>query len=118
LWQVFLFLQKTFFMNYPEIIQNLPKIDIPIKGVFAHLLQGEYNQLVFFSFTEHTEIPMHSHGARWGIVFDGKIDLTIGENTKTYRKGDSYYIQPGEKHGGKIYKGFKAIDFFEEVDRY
>lgn len=105
-------------MNYPEIIKSLPALTIPVQGAEANLLQGANNQLVFFEFTEDTAIPMHSHGAQWGIVVDGKIDLTIGGQTKTYQKGDSYFIKAGEFHGGKIYKGFKAIDFFEEANRY
>ena len=105
-------------MNYPNIIKNLPKIDIPLNGVEAFLMQSKSNQLVFFDFKENTNIPMHSHGAQWGIVVDGKIDLTIGGVEKTYQKGDSYYIKAGEEHGGKIYAGFKAIDFFDDKDRY
>ncbi len=105
-------------MNYPEIIKNLPKINVPINGVEANLMQSPDNQLVFFEFKEDTEIPMHSHGAQWGIVVDGKIDLTIGGIEKTFVKGDSYNIKAGEIHGGKIYAGFKAIDFFEDADRY
>jgi len=105
-------------MDYPKIITDLPKIEIPLNGVEGFLMQSKNNQLVFFEFTEDTEIPMHSHGAQWGIVVDGKIDLTIGSTTKTYRKGDSYTIKAREEHGGKIYKGFKAIDFFEDADRY
>lgn len=105
-------------MNYPDIIKALPKVSIPLPGADAFLFQGKANQLVFFEFNEDTEIPMHSHGAQWGIVVDGRIDLTIGNETKTYRKGDHYFIPPGVKHGGKIFKGFKAIDFFEEKDRY
>lgn len=105
-------------MNYPEIIKNLPKIDVPINGVDAYLMQSENNQLVFFNFNEDTEIPMHSHGAQWGIVVDGKIDLIIGGIEKTFVKGDSYNIKAEEIHGGKIYAGFKAIDFFEDADRY
>ncbi|MCF8369741.1 MAG: cupin domain-containing protein [Bacteroidales bacterium] len=105
-------------MDYPQIIKDLPKASIPLNGATAHLLQGQNNQLVFFDFKEDTEIPMHMHGAQWGIVVDGKIELTIGGKTKTYQKGDSYSIKAGEEHGGKIYAGFKAIDFFEEKDRY
>ena len=105
-------------MNYPNIIKNLPKIDIPLNGVEAFLMQSKSNQLVFFDFKENTNIPMHSHGAQWGIVVDGKIDLTIGGVEKTYQKGESYYINAGEEHGGKIYAGFKAIDFFEDAERY
>jgi len=109
---------KNSIMNYPNIIKKLPKIDIPLNGVEAFLMQSKNNQLVFFEFNEDTEIPMHSHGAQWGIVVDGKIELTIGGVMKTYQKGDSYNIKAYEEHGGKIYAGFKAIDFFEDRDRY
>jgi len=105
-------------MNYPEIIQTLPKINIPINGVGAYLMQSQSNQLVFFEFKEDTEIPLHSHGAQWGIVVDGKIKLSIGGIINTYVKGDSYFIPSGTEHGGKIFAGFKAIDFFEDADRY
>ena len=104
--------------TYPKIIKSLPKINIPIKSVVGHLMQSKENQLVFFEFNEDSEIPMHSHGAQWGIVVDGKIELTIGDNTQVYQKGDQYYIPAGVKHGGKIFNGFKAIDFFDEKDRY
>ena len=104
--------------TYPKIIKSLPKINIPIKSVVGHLMQSKENQLVFFEFNADSEIPMHSHGAQWGIVVDGKIELTIGDNTQVYQKGDQYYIPAGVKHGGKIFKGLKAIDFFDEKDRY
>ena len=105
-------------MDYPEIIKNLPKINIPLNGVEAFLMQSKNNQLVFFDFKEDTEIPLHSHGEQWGIVVDGKIELSIGGIIKTYVKGDSYFIPAGTEHGGKIFAGFKAIDFFDDVDRY
>jgi len=60
-------------MNYPKIIKSLPSVDIPLPGVSANLMQSKNNQLVFFDFSEDTEIPMHSHGAQWGIVADGTI---------------------------------------------
>ncbi len=105
-------------MDYPVIIEKLPPVDISLKGARGFLLQSPDNQLVFFDFKDDTEIPMHSHGAQWGIVVDGKIDLTIGGAKKTYIKGDSYSIPAGTLHGGRIYAGFKAIDFFEDRDRY
>lgn len=105
-------------MDYPAIIKKLPPVNIPLPGVEAFLHQGPSSQLVFFDFNEDTEIPMHSHGAQWGIVVAGKIDLTIGTNTRTFRKGDHYTIPAGTPHGGKVYAGFKAIDFFDDADRY
>jgi quercetin dioxygenase-like cupin family protein len=76
--------------TYPEIIKTLPKVKIPLNGAEAYLMQSQNNQLVFFEFNEDTEIPLHSHGAQWGIVVDGKIELSIGGLIKTFRKGDSY----------------------------
>ena len=105
-------------MDYPDIIRNLPEAFVPVQGVEAHLLQGRKNQVVFFNFPQDTLIPMHQHGAQWGIVVDGHIELTIGNSKQVYRKGDSYYIPSGILHGGMAFKGFKAIDFFDEADRY
>ena len=106
------------FMSYPDIITKLPHINLPIKGVKSYKLQGQNNQLVFFEFTEEAVIPEHSHKAQWGIVVNGRIDLTIGGLEITYKKGDSYFIPDGVKHSAKIYKGFSAIDFFDQPDRY
>jgi len=105
-------------MNYPEIISKLPKINVPINGVKGYLLQGRDHQLVFFDFAESSTIPPHSHGAQWGIVVDGEIRLTISGAEKTYRKGDSYFIPAGTEHSGFTSAGFKAIDFFDQPNRY
>lgn len=105
-------------MNYPQIIQKLPSVKLPIKGVKSHKLQGPNNQLVFFEFTEVVIVPEHAHKAQWGIVVDGKIDLTIGGLQITYKKGDTYFIPDGVRHSAKVYKGFSAIDFFDQPDRY
>ncbi len=105
-------------MSYPKIIKKLPSVELPIKGVKSYKLQGPKNQLVFFEFNEEIEIPEHSHKAQWGIVVDGKIDLTIGGLQITYKKGDSYFIPDGVKHSAKVHKGFCAIDFFDQPDRY
>jgi len=105
-------------MNYPEIIKNLPQIKIPIKGVKAYKMQSLNNQLVFFDFAEEIYIPEHSHKAQWGIVVEGRIDITIGGLELTYKKGDTYFIPDGVKHSAKVYKGFCAIDFFDQPDRY
>ncbi|MBW2237576.1 MAG: cupin domain-containing protein, partial [Deltaproteobacteria bacterium] len=38
------------------------------------------------------DLPEHSHAAQIGIVLEGRIDLTIAGKTKTYKKGDRYFI--------------------------
>ena len=105
-------------MKYPEIITRLEKIKSLPNGVDGFLLQGKETQLVFFEFNEVTTIPTHSHGAQWGIVVDGEIMLKISGVEKKYQKGDSYFIPEGAEHSGITSSGFKAIDLFNQADRY
>ncbi|KPU28344.1 cupin [Caloranaerobacter sp. TR13] len=106
------------FNVFPKEILNLPEADIPIKGVKAYLFQGDSYQILFMKFSEDVELPEHSHGSQWGIVLEGKIELDINGERKTYVKGDRYYIPSGVKHSGKIYAGYADITFFGEKDRY
>jgi quercetin dioxygenase-like cupin family protein len=103
---------------FAEMIRNLPEIDIPVEGVRGWLLQGENSQIVFFDIQPVGEIPLHKHGAQWGIVVEGEMDLTIGDDTKRYKKGDWYYIPSGTMHGAKFATRVHVIDVFEDTDRY
>ena len=103
---------------FPEPIRNLPQADIPLNGIKAYLSQAENHQIVFMEFTEDVELPEHCHEAQWGIVLEGRIDLTIDGVERTYSKGDRIFIPKGVKHSGKIYAGYADISFFNEKDRY
>ena len=65
---------------FPQIIKELPEMDIPIEGLKAYLAQENNNQILFMEFEEDVEIPPHKHKAQCGIVLEGKIDLTINGN--------------------------------------
>lgn len=103
---------------FPQPITELPEADIPIDGLKAYLSQGSEHQIVFMQFTKDFEMQEHSHESQWGIVFEGKIDLTIDGKMQTYRKGDRYFIPKGAIHSGKIYAGYSDMSFFNEPDRY
>jgi quercetin dioxygenase-like cupin family protein len=103
---------------YGEMIQNLPDANIPFKGVKGKLFQGENHQIVFFVIEAIGEVAEHSHGAQWGVVFEGEMDLTIDGVTKTYKNGDHYYIPSGVKHSANFKKRTQLMDFFEDKDRY
>lgn len=107
--------QESFF---PEIITKLPEPDIPIEGVKSYLLQGESQQVIFMSFDKDVEVPAHSHEGQWAVVMDGEIELTIGDKTRTYRRGDTYFIPKGVKHSARIKKGYKDSTLFDQRDRY
>ena len=103
---------------WPEIVREMPEADIPFEGVSGRLMQGPDQQLVFFDIEPIGEVAPHSHGAQWGIVVDGEMDLTIGGETKTLRKGDSYFILAGIVHSAKFRTKVRVIDLFADADRY
>ncbi|HET9911859.1 MAG TPA: cupin domain-containing protein [Anaerolineales bacterium] len=103
---------------FPQPIRNLPEADIPLKGIKAYLSQSENHQIIFMEFGEDVELPEHSHADQVGIVLEGKIELVIGNEKRTYIKGDRYYIPEGVKHSGKIHAGYADVTFFNEPNRY
>lgn len=103
---------------FPEAIEKLPLADIPMEGLTAYLMQGRDQQVLFMNFENDVELPEHTHGAQYGIVLEGQIDLSIDGEIRSYHKGDRYYIPAGVKHHGKIHAGYADVTFFDEKDRY
>ena len=103
---------------YPEMITNLPEADIPFDGVKGWLLQGNDNQVVFFDIAPIGEVAEHAHGAQYGFVIDGEMELTIGGVTTTYKKGDSYFIPEGVMHSAVFKSRTFVMDVFADHDRY
>jgi len=103
---------------FPESIRDLPQADISLHGLKAYLSQSGDQQILFMEFDEDVEIPEHSHESQWGVVLEGRIDLTIEGVEQTYAKGDRVFIPKGARHSGRIYAGYADISFFNEPDRY
>jgi quercetin dioxygenase-like cupin family protein len=107
-------------MPYPDFITAFPSIDVPfpVDVVQTAVVKSELGLVAFFTFLKDMELPVHSHGAQWGTVVEGEIELTIGGETKSYGAGDSYSIPAGVEHGALIKAGTRVIDVFEEANRY
>ena len=103
---------------FPDMITALPEADIPFEGVSGYLLQGENQQAVFFEIEPIGEVAEHKHGAQWGVVFEGEMELTIGCNTELYKKGDQYYIPAGTLHSASFKQKTYLMDVFADKDRY
>ncbi|MFH1636001.1 MAG: cupin domain-containing protein [Chloroflexota bacterium] len=104
--------------KFPAFVQNLPEADIPFDGLSGWLLTSQSGQILFNESDVEISIPEHSHGDQWGVVIDGEIELTSGDLTRTYSRGDTYFIQAGTVHRAHIYPGFRAVDYFADQDRY
>jgi quercetin dioxygenase-like cupin family protein len=103
---------------FEKPIQDLPEAAMTLRGVKAYLAQGQTHQIIFMQISEDDDMPEHAHAAQVGIVLEGRIDLIIHGEKRTYRKGDRYYIPAGVRHSGKVYAGFAQVAFFNEPDRY
>ncbi len=103
---------------FPNIITTLPEADIPFNGVKGWISQSDDHQTVFIEIEAIGKVAEHSHCAQWGIVVEGEMDLTIGGDTKTYAKGDSYFIPDGVVHSAVFKTKTWAIDFFADNNRY
>ncbi len=99
-------------------ISNFLKADIPLEGLTAYLSQADTHQILFMQFEKTVELPEHEHADQIGFVLEGKIELQIDGITKTYTKGDRYYIPEGVKHSAKVHAGYADITIFMQPDRY
>ncbi len=104
--------------SYPECIKKLPKIKHSMEGVEGWLAQGKDFQIVFFAIEPTAKIPPHSHAAQFGTVMNGEMRLTIGDETRVYRKGDTYHIPEGVVHHAVFNSPVLAMDFFADANRY
>jgi quercetin dioxygenase-like cupin family protein len=105
--------------SYPEVIARLPEADMPFEGVKAWILQADTRQLVFFEFEADANVPEHSHGyPQWGMVIDGKMELTIDGKPRICEKGDEYVIPAGAKHFARFPCRTRVMDLFSEKNRY
>jgi quercetin dioxygenase-like cupin family protein len=103
---------------FPDIITTLPEADISFNGVKGWISQNVDHEVVFLEIDAIGKVAEHSHCAQWGIVVKGEMDLTIGGDTKTYAKGDSYFIPDGVIHSAVFKTKTWAIDFFDDNKRY
>lgn len=103
---------------FPDLIKKLPEADISFQGVKGWLSQADEHQIVFMEIEPIGKVPEHTHSAQWGIVVDGEMALTIDGVTKTYKKGDSYFIPEGVIHSAEFKTKTLVIDYFDEKERY
>jgi quercetin dioxygenase-like cupin family protein len=103
---------------FPEIITDLPQGDVPGGGVRAFLLHGEGKQVAFVTFEADVDAAEESHAAQWVVVLDGEVELTVGGETNTFQRGDTYFIPAGVPHRARVKKGSRLLDLFDEGDRF
>ncbi len=104
--------------SFPAFVRALPAAALPFPGLSGWLLQSLSGQVLFMETAVDVVVTEHSHGDQWGFVVDGALELTIGGLTRTYSRGDSYFIPAGTPHSAHLHSGFRALDYFADSSRY
>ncbi|MCG8648449.1 MAG: cupin domain-containing protein [Pirellulales bacterium] len=89
---------------------------------------GENLMLSYLEMDQGAEIPLHDHPhEQGGMLLEGKLQLTIGEQTKIVAAGAMFIIPPGVPHRAVAVDGpavvldvFSPIreDYVELMNRY
>ena len=102
----------------------MPFIDIndyePIElapGAYARTPYGENIMLSYLRLDEGTVVPMHKHPhEQAGILLEGKLELTIGEETRVCESGNLFIIPSNTPHAAKPVDGPAVVlDVFSPV---
>jgi len=103
---------------FPGFIKNFPLADVKIAGVTCRLVDNPHGQVVFFELPAGHAIPPHRHGAQWGIVVQGEMELTIEGDTQIFKRGDTYYIPDQAMHSARVWVNTHTVSAFADPDRY
>jgi quercetin dioxygenase-like cupin family protein len=103
---------------FPEIVTRHSAANLGLEGIESHLLQAGDQQLVFMSFDRDVEVPEHAHAAQWGVVLDGRMELTVEGERRLLQRGDSYFIPADARHSARIHRGYRDVTLFDQSDRY
>lgn len=68
-------------------------------GAVIKLVWGERIMLSYTTLKPNCNVPTHSHPSEQvGIVIDGEIEFTIGNETRLCKKGDAFAIPGNVEH--------------------
>lgn len=103
---------------YSDFIKALPQADIPLEGLSIRLVGDDNAQVGLFELEAGTVIPTHSHGPSWGIVVEGKVEITTAGEAQVLTTGDSFAVQGGVEHGAKVLEAARMIEVFSDAGRF
>ena len=83
------------FFTYPQDFKERKLAS----GTVQRLVWGERVTLVHTTFTPNLKGPVHSHPEEQaGIVIEGEVTITIGNETQLCKKGDAFSIPGNMEH--------------------
>lgn len=89
----------------------------PLPGLRIRAPFGEKLMLSYLEFDANAVVPFHTHPhEQGGIVLQGKMELTIGNEARTVGPGSLYLIPPNTPHRAAAVDGPAVVlDVFSPV---
>ncbi|MHB1434624.1 MAG: cupin domain-containing protein [Thermoplasmata archaeon] len=102
-------------MPFPESVHRLPKTDLAGIDVYVH--DNGSSQVLFFelpSGRREVVVPTHTHDVEWGVVVEGRIDMTIDGRTEAHPAGAPHWIPAQVPHSFRFHPGTSSLHYFVE----
>lgn len=97
-------------------LHDLPTLEI-IPGCRTRIPYGQNLMLSYLQMDEGAEVPLHSHPhEQGGILLEGRLRLTIGDETRDVQRGALFIIPPNVPHRAVAIGGpATVLDVFSPV---
>ena len=98
------------FFNFPRDF----KVKEPAPGFLLHVVWGERMTFSRATLQPHSEVAAHHHPhEQMGIVLEGEVEFTIGDETRRLQKGDIFLVPPDVTHSVVTHtQGALVLDAF------
>ncbi len=92
---------------------ELPRFS-PIAGLVMQSVTGGKLMANWVTIEPHRTVPRHQHPhEQLGVMLEGALELTIGDETRVLRPGDAYTIPPNLPHSAVTREeGCVVLDVF------
>ncbi|HEY7034340.1 MAG TPA: cupin domain-containing protein [Thermomicrobiales bacterium] len=95
---------------------ELPRFS-PISGLSMQSVTGGKMMANWVTIEPRQLVPRHQHPhEQLGIMLEGALELTLGDEARLLRPGDAYTIPPNLPHSARTYdEGCVVLDIFSPV---
>jgi len=99
-----------------SFLDKIEKKDLGDGVVVQELGDGEKMTALRWELEDGALIPMHNHPhEQFGYVIDGCFNMIVGDEKKTLKTGDSYFIPSNVPHEFRVVGKTYAIDVFSPL---
>jgi quercetin dioxygenase-like cupin family protein len=75
-------------------------------GINSIMEAGESLNMVFMEIASDMEDPGHTHDfEQCGVIVEGEMEMSIGDERRTLRAGEAYFVPAGKPHGWRTFEG-------------